>query len=274
MPNYRRYDPNIPTVEVNLDVECLAYQTPLVFYSTGDGESGTDDLVSLLAYVIDETIVRQDNQHIIRFLLSGTLPLEYAEGDVRADRTARCRSVSVLFPASDSDVGKGYCPWVTTVGGTTDYPEVAADFSGGGFSGYFEQPLYQKEAAPAFFKSLGNLYQGRGTPDIATQATGLRFFVKGDEMEGPGTSGAMPVYVSLSESSIAATVISLLNDYRISKGKGSPGFLNIGYAATGSRASTTSYLALIRAATFLDSLASLVGIVPQESRLVSSFDVS
>lgn len=37
------------------------------------------------------------------------------------------------FPAS--------CPFVTTVGATTSVsPEVAASFSGGGFSNYFAQP--------------------------------------------------------------------------------------------------------------------------------------
>ena len=35
------------------------------------------------------------------------------------------------------------CPFVTTVGGTIHVnPEVAVDFSGGGFSNYFAQPRY------------------------------------------------------------------------------------------------------------------------------------
>ena len=48
-------------------------------------------------------------------------------------------------------------PYVTTVGGTTARPEVAARFSGGGFSNYFERPLYQQQALPTFFQDVGGL---------------------------------------------------------------------------------------------------------------------
>ena len=51
-------------------------------------------------------------------------------------------------------------PFVTSVGGTTSYPEVAAPLSAGGFSDYFERPDYQDEALPIFFENLGNQYAG------------------------------------------------------------------------------------------------------------------
>jgi tripeptidyl-peptidase-1 len=51
-------------------------------------------------------------------------------------------------------------PWVTSVGGTTDFPEVAAELSSGGFSDYFLRPDYQDEVLPAYFERLGDQYAG------------------------------------------------------------------------------------------------------------------
>jgi len=51
-------------------------------------------------------------------------------------------------------------PFVTSVGGTTDNPEVAAIFSGGGFSNYFDIPDYQENAVSTFLQNLGDKYNG------------------------------------------------------------------------------------------------------------------
>jgi tripeptidyl-peptidase-1 len=56
-------------------------------------------------------------------------------------------------------------PWITTVGGTfkgmtDDDPEVAADFSSGGFLNYFQRPDYQHDAVAPFFQRLGYQYHG------------------------------------------------------------------------------------------------------------------
>ncbi|KAH9038462.1 subtilisin-like protein [Lactarius pseudohatsudake] len=118
----------------------------------------------------------------------------------------------------------GTCPYVTVVGRTTDYePEVAAVFSGGGFSDYFERPPYQEEAVSTLLHDLGNRYQGlynasgRGIPDIAAQAVGARIFLNGNEREESGTSLATPV---------VAGIIPLLNDWLISTGQDPLDFLN------------------------------------------------
>ena len=52
--------------------------------------------------------------------------------------------------------------WVTSVGGTTGFnPEVAASFSGGGFSNYFPRPRYQDYAVPAYLlQHLGSTHHG------------------------------------------------------------------------------------------------------------------
>ena len=46
---------------------------------------------------------------------------------------------------------------MTTVGGTNGTaPERAVDFSGGGFSNYFDRPSYQSDAVQAFLDTLGD----------------------------------------------------------------------------------------------------------------------
>ncbi|KAH8980394.1 peptidase S8/S53 domain-containing protein, partial [Lactarius hatsudake] len=57
----------------------------------------------------------------------------------------------------------------------------------------------------------------RAIPDIATQAMTIPIFYKGQEENIKGTSCSTP---------IAAGIISLLNDYRLSQGKRPLGFLN------------------------------------------------
>ena len=118
---------------------------------------------------------------------------------------------------------------LTSVGGTTrsdlsadgDVTEVAAIFSGGGFSNHFERPFYQFEAVPSYFLELGDEHRGRykydhycepiqlfsyfqnwysasgrGFPDIAAQATNIVGYVKGESLLEDSTSCATPVCLS------------------------------------------------------------------------------
>ena len=51
--------------------------------------------------------------------------------------------------------------YVTSVGGTMNHdPEVAAIFSGGGFSSHFPRPPFQDRAVPTFLENLGSKYTG------------------------------------------------------------------------------------------------------------------
>ncbi|KAF8158454.1 subtilisin-like protein [Crassisporium funariophilum] len=134
------------------------------------------------------------------------------------------------FPAS--------CPFVTAVGATqvnpgstVNDPEGACEqviFSGGGFSNIFTMPSYQKIAVesytkahltpspfqPGQFNDSGN---ARGFPDIA--ANGANYVIGIDGVFGLvfGTSAAAPV---------VGSIVTLLNDARIARGKGPIGFLN------------------------------------------------
>jgi tripeptidyl-peptidase-1 len=112
--------------------------------------------------------------------------------------------------------------YVTSVGGTTSQgPEVAAIFSGGGFSNHFPRPIYQNPAVPNFLLQLVNKYDGmykhvilprlrpdpflhrhfdglssavdRGIPDISAQAINYYIVVKGKDKHVSGTSMAVPV---------------------------------------------------------------------------------
>ena len=50
---------------------------------------------------------------------------------------------------------------MTAIGGTVKVnPEVAVDFSGGGFSNYFARPSYQGTAVPTFLNRLGTTNAG------------------------------------------------------------------------------------------------------------------
>ncbi|KAH8985692.1 subtilisin-like protein [Lactarius akahatsu] len=240
------YDPIHPSEEANMDIqyaEAMAYPTPHIFYSTGQGPEGTDDwLITWLEYILDPA----------RGNIPQTISISYSSEERYASREyafyvcdmfARLGAlgVSVLVSSGDEGIGKGTCvntdgivrflprfpgtcPYVTVVGGTTDCePEVAAVFSGGGFSDHFERPPYQRQAVPTFLEDLGSRYQGlynassRGIPDVAAQAVNFRIFFNGQEKMESGTSLAAPV---------VAGIISLLNDWLISTGQDPLGFLN------------------------------------------------
>ncbi|KAH8993813.1 subtilisin-like protein [Lactarius hatsudake] len=182
------YNPSNPTIEANLNMQYTsAIAYPTPHIFYSTGGSATEDRL-LLA------------RHVDLFAWLGV------------------RGSSVLFSSGNDGVSGGNClfqdssgnsqvqflptflstcPWVTSVGGTTGYnPEAAASLSGGGFS------------VPG----------GRGVPDIALQAIDFRIVLNEETWTSGGTSCSTPA---------AAGIISLLNDYRISIGRPTLGFLNL-----------------------------------------------
>ncbi|KAI9452661.1 subtilisin-like protein [Lactarius psammicola] len=246
--NGGEYNPNHPSEdsEASIDIqyaEAMAYPTPHTFYSVGrQAASGTNDwFISWLEYILGQPSIPQTISISYSRLEEIFLTKEYAIYVCNLFAQLGSRGVSVLISSGNEGIGEGdcvdddgnfrfmpnfpaTCPHVTAVGGTTGYePEEAARFSGGGFSDYFERPKYQQEAVSAFLQDLGSQYQGlynasgRGIPDMAAQAIGFQIFFNGNEQEEQGTSGATPV---------VAGIISLLNDWLISRGRPPFGFLN------------------------------------------------
>ncbi|KAH8994010.1 subtilisin-like protein [Lactarius akahatsu] len=245
------YDPENPGMEANLDVQyatAMTYPTPIIFYSTGGTTKASGSGVPLpgdvnletLEYLLKKTDIPQTIS-ISYGTYERDVPREYARALCILFAQLGARGVSVLNPSGDDGVGKNCkdesgnvrfvpefpasCPYLTTVGGTTEYdPEVAAPLSGGGFSDHFPRPVYQDVAVSAFLERQGARYpglynpQGRGIPDIAAQALKLRIVLRNVRTSVEGTSCSTP---------IVAGIISLLNDYLITNGRPPLGFLNI-----------------------------------------------
>lgn len=80
-----------------------------------------------------------------------------------------------------------------------------------------------KSAQQAYIKSIGNLNDGlynksgRGYPDVSAQSSNYLIETGGGPNTVGGTSAACPTF---------ASVVALLNDYRLSKGQSTLGFLN------------------------------------------------
>ena len=174
-----------------------------------------------------------------------TVPLTYRRTVCDLFGRLGARGVSVIF--SSGDAGPGWsclsndgknttkflpvfpaaCPWVTSVG-STEYvnPEVAKDFSSGGFSETWPQPEYQKSAVTTYLRDHPDAWEpwkkyfnvsGRGFPDVAAQGSNYQVFLNGQIHLVSGTSASAPTF---------AGIIALVNDYRISRGKKQLGFLN------------------------------------------------
>ncbi|SPO30530.1 related to Tripeptidyl-peptidase I precursor [Ustilago trichophora] len=182
-----------------------------------------------------------------------SVPRAYAERVCNYIMALGARGVSTIYSSGDNGVGangtcvsngatspKGTqqflpafpasCPFATTVGATQNFsPEIAVNgdlpgfYSGGGFSNYFPTAWYQAAPVLKYVHSLGSQYKGlynpfgRGYPDVAAQGSRYVIRIGGANYLIYGTSASAPTFSS---------VIGLLNDFRISQGQPSLGFLN------------------------------------------------
>ncbi|KAF8258870.1 peptidase S8/S53 domain-containing protein [Lactarius quietus] len=243
------YDLIHPSTEANQNMQyaqAIAYPIPHTLYNIGGEMSAQrgsnepaseDTFLTWINYTINlKTIPQTISASYGRY--ENILLVEYTTALCLLFAQLGARGVSVLFPSGNTGVGPGdcnanegsgvqfvpefpsTCPWVTR---TLQDPEVAAPLSGGGFSNHFPRPIYQNPAVPKFLWQLGNGYNGlynadcRGIPDISAQV--LRYYLISNQREflSSGTSNATPT---------VAGIISLLNDYLLSKGKKPLGFLN------------------------------------------------
>ncbi|KAJ6561724.1 peptidase S8/S53 domain-containing protein [Mycena capillaripes] len=142
------------------------------------------------------------------------------DGGVRGnhDSNSLCgnNGFSPVFPAS--------CPFVTTVGATQGFgPEIAINFTGGGFSAFFPAPSYQSAAIAGFLETIPSNFtgifntSGRGFPDVSLQGLNFEMVTRGETILEFGTSASSPTF---------AGIIALINDHRLAAGKPVLGFLN------------------------------------------------
>ncbi|KAI0306134.1 peptidase S8/S53 domain-containing protein [Multifurca ochricompacta] len=243
-------DQTNPGVEANLDIqygEAISFPTPNIYYSTGGSPPFIPD--SFTPTNTNEPYLDWLNFLLAQTTIPQTISTSYDYATSVCNLFAQLGTMgsTVLFSSGDSGVGGGSCttndgtnrvqfipnfpascmPFVTTVGGTTRVsPEVAASFSGGGFSNYFARPATRTPSIGTKNAGLFNT-AGRAYPDISAQAENFQIIVGGSVTGVDGTSCSSPT---------AAGVISLLNDFLIAQGKPSLGFLNpliYGAGATG-----------------------------------------
>ncbi|KAJ7572670.1 family S53 protease [Mycena floridula] len=229
-------------IEANLDIQYtvgIATGVPVSFVSVGDGsdDGAAGFLDAMNALLALDSVPPQV-----------TTSYGFNEGDLSPSVQAKlcdtyaalgARGVSVLFASGDGGVSgsrfsdecttfqptfPATCPYITAVGSTTGIsPEVAANFSSGGFSNAFGQPDYQSTAVSAYLATLGSTNSGlfnasgRAFPDVSTQGQNVAIVNGGKAASVAGTSCSSPIFTS---------VVALINDKLISSGKSPLGFLN------------------------------------------------
>ncbi|KAF8272704.1 subtilisin-like protein [Lactarius quietus] len=217
----------------------IAYPTPQIFYSIPPEQDSS--FLMWLNNMLHQTTVPQtivgpslSNENEITQDYATELCYLFAQLGVRGATVIFAAGNGGLQDCSPNTNGTGTaqfiptfpanCPFVTSVGGTMDEnPEVAAPYSSGGFSNYFAQPTYQASAISQYLNTLGNqnagLYNasGRAFPDISSASYNFLNVHNGQADVAFGTDSA---------ASVAAALISLLNDYTLSLGQPPLGFIN------------------------------------------------
>lgn len=180
-----------------------------------------------------------------------TVPRDYANAVCQGFAKLGARGTTVIFSSGDQGLGVDFaeycitndgknrttflpvfpasCPYVTTVGmfGLGDGAAVSTLFSSGaGFSYYFDRPAYQDLEVSHYLTNFHDSpvqnemynHRGRAYPDIIGPGGGAFFDYYYNRWDiGGGTSAAAPTI---------ASIVTLLNDWRLRQHKPTLGFLN------------------------------------------------
>ncbi|KAF7310501.1 Family S53 protease-like protein [Mycena chlorophos] len=230
-------------VEADLDIETttgLATGVPITFLSNGNEDFGQG--------LLDTTIFLDGVPNPPSVMTTSYGDTEADFGNALATRICNgymalgARGISVIFASGDGGVRGNHdsldvcsnntfmpvfpaaCPFLTSVGSTQGFgPEIAINFTGGGFSNVFPTQAYQKTQVASFLKTVPANFQGifnragRGYPDVAVQGWNFAIFAGGEEGLVGGTSASSPSF---------AAMIALINDRLVAAGKPVLGFLN------------------------------------------------
>jgi tripeptidyl-peptidase-1 len=261
--------------EGDLDLQTilgLVYPTPVTLFSTGgsppfdpDTLSGSNTNEPYLTWVL--WMLEQNTTSLPKVISTSygddeqTVPESYAVNVCNQFAALGAQGISLFFSSGDNGVGANdscisnqddnattflpafpaSCPYVTTVGGTANSPEVVAYdsrngyASGSGFSNYFGRPAYQNTVVEKYLASIGDQFdglyncEGRAYPDLAAQSYRFLVFVNASVHSVDGTSCAAPT---------VASIFALVNDALAAKGKPPMGWLNPWLYRTGHTAFT------------------------------------
>ncbi|KAJ6528373.1 subtilisin-like protein, partial [Mycena vulgaris] len=233
-------------IEADLDVQYtvgLASGVPVSFISVGDDiQDGVAGFIDIVSSILTMPAAQRPTVLTTSYGFNEQeLPASFAVAVCNAYMQLGARiGISVIFASGDGGVGgiqpttcttfvpsaPGGCPFITSVGGTTNVPpHAAALFSSGGFSNYFPTPNYQAADVAAYLASVGTLYEGlyiksgRGMPDVSAASHNVEVVwrAEGQLTLVDGTSCASPIFASM---------IALINDRLLAAGKPVLGFLN------------------------------------------------
>ena len=258
-------DPALSGNEAALDVEfgmALSYPSQVVYYSTGgrgpqlndsgalipDEYASNEPYLDFLQYLLDKP---DDNlPHVLSISYADdeiSIPRKYAERVCSLFGLLTARGTTILSGSGDGGAKGAHnstcitndgsqkdvtmavfpatCPWVTAIGAVdnTNDPPKGAAFSGGGFSQYFPREKWQDTSVSGYTITLGSYLRGyynssmRATPDIAAIGTDFSVIWAGQHGYLQGTSASTPV---------VASMIALINDARVKKGKPVLGWIN------------------------------------------------
>ncbi|KAF9520881.1 hypothetical protein BS47DRAFT_1335562 [Hydnum rufescens UP504] len=237
-------------VEANIDVQLgggISYPIQNIFYSTYGRGQNTNPNISYHDNgnepydVFLLTLLKKKNHELPQTISTSygehetEVPFSYARRVCSLYAQLGSRGISVLHSSGDggSDgctnpnvfvpIFPASCPYVTAVGGTFRIPEIAAPFSGGGFSNYFQRPSYQSLAVLSYLRKLGKTYHGffnasgRGFPDVSAQSAHVEIVWIRRVVAASGTSVSSPIF---------GAIIALLNNALMADGRRPLGFLN------------------------------------------------
>jgi len=232
--------------EANLDMQQaigLATGVPVTFMSVGSNGTNWSSGSGNVMWDMANVLLAQDTVPTVV-----STSYSYAdESHIGADTVSSwcdsymqlgARGVTVLFATGDQGVGGSSdgsctaftpswpsgCPYVTSVGATGGhFPEIAANFSSGGFSNYFPTPAWQSGSVSSYLGQLAGANSGmfnssgRAFPDVSAQGMNVAWVNGGVDGTIGGTSAATPIF---------AAIVALLNEELLSAGKSTLGYLN------------------------------------------------
>ncbi|KAF7365967.1 Family S53 protease [Mycena venus] len=243
-------------IEADLDIQYtvgVASGVPVSFISVGDNtQDGISGMIDIVNSILTTPAAQRPTVLTTSYGFNEQdLPASLAVAVCNAYLQLGAVGISAIFASGDGGVGgvqpttctnfvpsaPGGCPFITSVGGTTNVPPHAASlFSSGGFSNYFPTPSYQAADVTAYIASIGTLYaglynkSGRGIPDVSAASHNIEIVWQGDVNLVDGTSCASPIFASM---------IALVNDRLLAAGKPVLGFLNPFLYSTTGRAAFT-----------------------------------